>query len=160
MKYNPEIHHRRTIRLKYYDYSTEGYYFITICTKERKQILCEIVNDEKLIAKSVGVGVPDDPKEENIKIELYKPGKILEEKIKLINLMYEDINIHEYVIMSNHVHFIIEIINKIGNCGSSRTPTPTNMKIPSLIYTIKRLTNKKYGSKLWQRNYYEHVIRN
>lgn len=44
--------------------------------------------------------------------------------------------------------------------GSLRTPTPTNATIPALISTFKRLTNKEIGNKIWQRNYYEHVIRN
>ena len=44
--------------------------------------------------------------------------------------------------------------------GSSRTPTPTNAKIPLIVSTLKRLTNKEIENKIWQRNYYEHIIRN
>ena len=63
-------------------------------------------------------------------------------------------------IMPNHIHFIIETSETHNKNGSSRTPTPTNMKIPFLISTLKRYTNKKFSKQIWQRNYYEHVIRN
>lgn len=61
--------------------------------------------------------------------------------------------------MPNHIHFVVDIVE--GNVsGSSGTPTPTNQKIPFLISTLKRLTNREAKINLWQRNYYEHVIRN
>ncbi|MBQ2670853.1 MAG: transposase, partial [Clostridia bacterium] len=57
----------------------------------------------------------------------------------------------------NHIHFIV-IAN--DNNGSSGTPTPTNMVIPKLISTFKRFVNKKVGKQIWQRGYYDHIIRN
>lgn len=59
--------------------------------------------------------------------------------------------------MPNHVHFIITVA---AHGGSSRTPTPTNAKLPAFVSTWKRFTNKKAGVSLWQRSYYDHVIRN
>ena len=71
-----------------------------------------------------------------------------------MNSVYDDVKIYPYVIMPNYIHFIIEID------GSSGTPTPTNSRIPFLISTFKRLTNKKAGFKIWQRGYNDHIIRN
>ncbi len=53
MQYNSEVHHRKSIRLKYYNYSSEGAYFITICTQNRKEILSKIINSNK---ENVGAG--------------------------------------------------------------------------------------------------------
>ena len=70
---------------------------------------------------------------------------------------YEDVSVVEYVVMPNHVHFILRIYE---NGGSSRTPTPTNARIPAFLSTWKRLTNRKAHFPIWQRSYYDHVIRN
>ena len=107
-------------------------------------------------SNDVGVGVPDDPKKIHIKLTMY--GEIIEKQIKDINKIYNDIRIENYIIMPNHVHMIIELARQ--ESGSSRTPTPTNAKIPIIVSTLKRLTNKKIENKIWQKNYYEHIIRN
>ncbi len=148
---------RKNIRLKNYDYSKEGYYYITICIKDRKEILSKIGSyNAKSMSDNVGVGVPDDPKKIHIKLTTY--GEIIEKQIKEINNIYKDIKIENYIIMPNHVHMIIELARQEN--GSSRTPTPTNAKIPIIVSTLKRLTNKEIENKIWQRNYYEHIIRN
>ena len=99
---------RKNIRLKDYDYSKEGYYYITICIKNRKEILSKIkIYNTKLKSNDVGVGVPDDP--EKIQIELTTYGEIIKKQIKEINNIYKDIKIENYIIMPNHVHMIIEI---------------------------------------------------
>ena len=148
---------RKSIRLKDYDYSKEGCYYITICIKNRKEILSKIETyNTKLKSNDVGVGVPDDPKKIHIKLTTY--GEIIEKQIKDINKIYNDIRIENYIIMPNHVHMIIELTRQEN--GSSRTPTPTNAKILLIVSTLKRLTNKEIENKIWQRNYYEHIIRN
>ena len=91
---------------------------------------------------------------ENVVQDIIETTEIVEKQIKEINSVYDDVNIFPYVIMPNHIHFIIEID------GSSGTPTPTNARIPSIISTFKRMTNKKVGFKLWQRGYNDHIIRN
>ena len=134
---------RKQIRLKEYDYSTDGAYFVTVCTKDKKHILSKI---------GVGGGIPDAPY-----IELTKKGEIVREQFEIMNHLYENINVNHYVIMPNHIHFIIEISN-----GRSGTPAPTraNAIVPKYISTFKRFTNKKCGIELWQRSYYDHIIRN
>lgn len=96
---------------------------------------------------------------DNPTIILYKIGKIVEKYINSINNIYKDLKICKYIIMPNHIHFIIEIIEK-DISGSPKDTTPTNQKIPFIISTFKRLTNREVKLNLWQRNYYEHVIRN
>lgn len=83
---------RKRIRIKYYDYSKEGLYFITICTKNRKELLGTIrdVNN----------------------IELTRIGIITKKYIKQIENIFENVNIDEYIIMPNHIHMIIMIKDK------------------------------------------------
>ena len=94
-------------------------------------------------------------KKETLVHELSDFGIITEKYIKSINKTYNEIEINYYIVMPNHIHLICEIIDKNKN-----TISRTNEKIPFLISTFKRLTNKECETKLWQRNYYEHVIRN
>jgi len=129
---------RKNLRISKYNYSSVGFYFITICTKNRECILSKIYykNLEPIL-------------------KLSKLGKITEKYINAINKTYENIKINYYSIMPNHLHFICEINNKEKNCLSR-----ANEKIPFIISTLKRLSNKECNRKIWQRNYYEHIIRN
>ena len=136
-----ELPKRKQNRLQNFDYSTNGAYFITICTQDKKCILGNIV----------GVGVPDDPQ-----IKLSEYGKIVYNQIIEMNKIYNNVNVEKFIVMPNHLHLLIEITNN----GSSGTPTPTNSVVPSFVSTLKRFTNKKIGKKLWQRSFYDHIIRN
>lgn len=152
---------RKEIRLKNYDYSQNGLYFITICTKDKIPYLCEI--------ESVGDGVLDVPQQ-----KLKEYGIFLKDQINEINSVYEKIKILKYVIMPDHVHMIIfifdedKIINRASisetsrmpSSGTSRTPSPTNQTIPLVISAFKRFVNRKTGFNIWQRSYYDHIIRN
>ena len=133
---------RKNIRLDEFDYSKNGYYYITICTKNREKILGEIVGD----------GVLDVPK---MKLSYF--GVIAENVINNINNFYDDIVFDKYVIMPNHIHLIIKIQNQDG---LSRTPTPTNSTISKIVSTFKRFCNREYKINIWQRSFYEHIIRN
>ena len=140
---------RKHPRLKYYDYSQNGAYFVTICTQARKRILSQI---------SVGTGVLDCPK-----IQLSKYGEIAEKYIRQMNDFYEHLSVDKYTIMPDHVHILITVRN-----GQSRTPVPTkndridnrNSTISKFVSTFKRFCNKEYGQDIWQGRYYDHVIRN
>ncbi|MBR6693435.1 MAG: transposase [Clostridia bacterium] len=119
---------RKPNRLEGYDYSETGYYFITICTKDKKRILCDIVGDDAHIV----------PK---------KAGKIASKYIKNIR------EIDKYVIMPNHIHLILKIEG-----GTMWASSPTR-SVPSIIRSLKTLVSKECGEKLWQRSYYDHIIR-
>ena len=142
MKYNPEVHHRKSIRLKDYGYSKEGLYFITICTKNRECILSEIVGADAHICPVS---------------KMTDIGMIVEKYLKNINTSYENVNLMKYVVMPNHVHFIINIEEKSMEKGSMWASTPTVSKI---VQTFKIIVTKTLGYSIWQRNYYEHIIRN
>jgi len=166
--------HRHTIRLREYDYSQKGMYFITICTHERKNILSKIIRENiileqnKKMKSNTTIGAhcmcP-----ENLKIKLTEIGRIVEQEIVKTSEMRRNIKIENYVIMPNHVHMIISIKSK-GTLQCAPTfekfGTSTSNSIPEIIRAIKgrvtRELNKKYNKdiKLWQRNYYEHVVRN
>lgn len=135
-----ELPKRKPTRLKNYDYSQNGYYFITICTQNRKNIFCNIV----------GEGSP--------LLKLTPQGKIAEKTIFLINEKYPHINPEKFVIMPNHLHIIFEINNKgRGN------PSPTIANVVGwLKYNITKqinLINGKTGTKIFQRSFHDHIIR-
>ncbi len=133
---------RKPTRLKRYDYSTPGAYFITICTKDRKQLLSKIV----------GTGVPDGPK--NI---LTKHGEITDKYLRQMNEFYNNISVEKYVIMPNHIHLILSL--SIPETGTSQTPSPTNSVVSKFISTFKRFCNKEFGENIWQRSFHDHIIR-
>ncbi len=91
MGYNPNKHHRRSIRLKGYDYSQEGLYFITICVQNRKCLFGEIDNGEMILNIFGQIAAEEWENSENIR---------------------NNLRIHEYIIMPNHIHGIIEILFK------------------------------------------------
>ena len=174
-KYNPAIHHRRSIRLKGYDYSRDGLYFITICTRNRECLFGEIINRQMILN--------DAGKMANqcwLKIPEHFPNAIL----------------HEHVVMPNHVHGIIELAN-VTTAGRQNggidngdiqnvvgvqnfeplpspifEPTPKNQfqhiiprSIGSIVRGYKIGVTKYFRDNtdihhVWQRNYHEHVIRN
>ncbi len=88
MKYNSDIHHRRSIRLKDYDYSQRGLYFITICTQNRLCLFGEIVGGNMV---------------------LNEPGEIVQECLCAIPNHFPHAKLDQFVVMPNHIHCIIEI---------------------------------------------------
>ncbi|MGB7291429.1 MAG: transposase [Thermodesulfobacteriota bacterium] len=166
MKYDPRIHHRRSIRLKDYDYATAGAYFVTICTQHRECLFGEIV-----------AGV----------MRLNDAGNMIQGVLSNLFIQYTGIEIDEFIVMPNHIHVIIFLNTDVGagpsacpqNLGSNiqmlkgqpRGVAPT-MSLPDLVHRFKSLTTSRYihgvkqkvwrpfPGKLWQRNYYEHIIRN
>ena len=171
-KYNPQKHHRRSIRLQGYDYSQEGLYFITICCQDRTHLFGEIV-DGKMILNSY--------------------GEIAQKEWRNTSAIRDNVLLHEFVVMPNHFHSIIEIKFQKGNneIGKFQSPSQTVGAIIRgyKIATIKKIKDfmlfserdnfstgelqfaptaptaptekiKELDFKIWQRNYYEHIIRN
>ena len=135
-----ELPKRKPTRLKDYDYSKNGYYFITICTHNRKNILSDIVGD----------GVYDIPK-----TMLFYCGEIVEKHIKKMNCLYDNVCVDKYVIMPNHIHLILVVKNN----GMSRAPSPTNAIVPKFVSLFKRYCNREYGENIFQRSFHDHIIR-
>ena len=146
MVINMTLPKRKPTRLKGYNYSTPRAYFITICTKDRKELLSKII---------VGTGVLDCP--QNI---LTQYGEIANKHLVNMSDFYENIKIDKFIVMPNHVHMLIQILESSGQIGPSGTPVPTNSLISQFVSTFKRFCNKEYGNNIWQRSYHDHIIRN
>jgi REP element-mobilizing transposase RayT len=176
MPYNPNIHHRRSIRLKGYDYSQAGLYFVTICCQDR---ICRFgkIADGKMV--------------------LNDAGRMVEQWYLELTNKFPDIELGEYVIMPNHFHAII--INTGASVGAHLCVRPetetephvrpdhasgeqisgeqilgehTGSPLHRVVQWFKTMTTNEYirgvktlnwqpfNKKLWQRNYWEHIIRN
>ncbi len=133
-----ELPKRKPTRLKDYDYSRAGVYFITICTKGREQVLSEIVGDDAHI-------VPQN--------KLTEIGRICDKYINNINVKYENVKIVKYVIMPDHIHMIV-ILH-----GTMWASSPT-INIENIVRSFKIMVTKEIGKSIWQRSYHDHIIRN
>ena len=187
MNYNPNIHHRRSIRLKEYDYSQEGLYFVTICVQKHENMFGEII-EEKMCLSPIGI-IAD----------------VLWYEIKN---HAQNIELHEFVVMPNHIHGIIEIVGgtvETTHVGAmhvgvthalplqqQQTQQPQNENIvravrathalpqslpqsrfqnqgkntlSSIVGSYKSAVSKHahrlgFAEFAWQRNYHENIIRN
>ena len=146
--------HRKNTRLKIAEYNNVGAYFLTICTRERKCLLSEIV----------GTGVPDGP---SVKLKFY--GEIAEKYLTQLNAFYDNISIDSYVIMPNHIHMILFIHDahvlkaqdsEIDQHIIGHGATMQNSIISKFVSTFKRFCNKDIGENIWQYRSYDHIIRN
>lgn len=152
-QYGPERHRRRSIRLKGYDYSQAGVYFVTICTKNRDHYLGNIARD---------------------KMGLSRIGRIIGQFWIAIPDHFNNAHLDEYIIMPNHLHGIITIdLNCRGEVSSPKIqgrgtlPLQEKRSLGDIIGYFKYQSTKYVneilqspGKTIWQRNYYEHVIRN
>lgn len=131
---------RKNIRLNDYNYSSNGAYFITICTK----------NKENLLWKNVGANCvrPLD------QLPLSKIGIVIENEIYKLNTVYENIKVDKYQIMPNHIHLII-FIYEDSNGRTQFAPT-----ISRIIKQFKGSITKQIGFSIWQKSFYDRVIRN
>ena len=125
-----ELPQRKKIRVGEYDYSQCGAYFVTICTQNRRPILSNIVGDDAHIV----------PK---------RYGQIAEKYLK------NTAEIEKYVIMPDHIHMLIRLEEQ----GAEKR-SPQASRIASIVRSIKTLTTKEIGEPIFQRSYYDHVIRN
>ena len=123
--YNPNIHHRRSIRLKGYDYSQAGLYFITICVQDRKCLFGEIAGVENSEPSNL------QPHQEMI---LNDAGKIADECWLEIPKHFPNVILHEHIVMPNHVHGIIELKRTVSendrdiivSVGAENPDSPNN----------------------------------
>lgn len=182
---DPNKHHRRSIRLKGYDYSQAGAYFITICCHDRVCLFGDIVEDQMVWNDA---------------------GQMIEAQWSALTERFTNIELHEFIVMLNHFHGILQIAgtlpgrhdNKnvgpplvgalpVGDNTGNETetgqpqntgqpqgiaPTPANKTLGNMVDAFKSITTVEYirgiknsgwnpfNGKLWQRNYHDHIIRN
>lgn len=136
---------RKKNRLTNYDYSSYGAYFITICTKNKKNFFWE-----KEQTYNVGEDIILPPQ----KVLLTHYGKIAEKAIKSVPDKYSFLELLQYVVMPNHIHLILRIADNNGKMISSPT------SIITVIGQMKRCVSKEIGISVWQRSFYDHIIRN
>ncbi|MDD4410231.1 MAG: transposase [Candidatus Shapirobacteria bacterium] len=159
-------YHRRSIRLDGFDYSNNRYYFVTVCCQNREKIFGEIgvgaglvpaLMENKMILNDVGIMV------KKIILEYFNKNKL--------------IFLDEFIIMSDHIHMIVVIKNKFINndvndeinTRAGTRPAPTlgmimgefkSIITNEYIKNIKENNWPRFNKRLWQRNYYERIIRN
>ncbi len=146
---DPAIHHRRSIRLRGYDYSQAGAYFITICTHNRECLFGAVGAGSKPALSSI------KPAQSPDSMVLNEYGEIVKDTWEDLINHVDGIELDAFGIMPNHVHGVIVFI------GAGKH---TLSEIVRQLKTFSaRRINRKRGSQglpVWQRNYYEHIIRN
>ena len=134
-----ELPTRKQNRLTKYDYSTPNAYFITICTENRKNLFWTDVG-----------AIIDRPKN----APLTNLGIIAQRSVEDIPKHYPAISVDHYVIMPNHIHLLLQI-NTDANGRSMIAPT-----ISTVVRLMKGTVSKQAGFAIWQKGFYDHVIRN
>jgi REP element-mobilizing transposase RayT len=165
LKYDPCEHHRRSIRLQGYDYAQAGAYFVTICTQNRE---CFFGDAE--------VG----------EMRLNDAGRMAQTVWEEMSIHYACVETDTFVVMPNHIHGIIVLVGaaprgrpeygsplekgRALDGGQPRGVAPT-LSLAGVVHRFKTMTTKRYVDgvkqfgwppfcgRLWQRNYYEHIIR-
>jgi len=148
-RYDPDKHHRRSIRLKGYDYALSGAYFVTLNTQHGEHLFGEIVDGE---------------------MQLNEYGEIVQACWDETPAHFARVELDAFVVMPNHVHLIVILTDDASRGTACRAPTPTFGKpipdsLPTIIRSFKSAITKRInelrdtpGAPVWQRNYYEHVI--
>ncbi len=152
-RYDPDRHRRQSIRLRGYDYSGAGAYFLTICAYNREMLFGEIVDE---------------------KMALHCPGRIVADEWCRSAEIRAEIELDEWVVMPNHLHGVVLITDvdlgeRRGNGRGDRPVAPTGPRpksVGALIAGFKSATTKRInamrgtpGRPVWQRGYYDHIVR-
>ncbi|MBM3151977.1 MAG: transposase [Chloroflexi bacterium] len=156
-KFDPKIHHRHSLRLRGYDYSQAGFYFITIVTQGREALFGEVVDGE---------------------MRLNRYGEIIQRWWNEIPKHFPNVELGAFVIMPNHLHGIIiihenrrgtvpvtqggETLQPGGETPPLRKPTLGQVAAYFKYQTTKEINALKGGpvTRIWQRIFYDHIIRN
>lgn len=145
----PNKHHRRSIRIPGYDYAEPGAYFITVCAFNKALLFGEISEGE---------------------MHLNAEGLIVAEEWVRTERVRPNLSLDEYVVMPNHLHAIVIVDHDVGATRwvaheNRQTPGPSPDSIGAIVGQFKSVSTKRInarantpGNRVWQRNYYEHVI--
>ncbi len=152
MGFHPDLHHRRSIRLPAWDYSWSAAYFVTMVTHEREQLFGEIVDS---------------------RIFLSAAGEICAQEWERSAELRSEVVLDAWVVMPNHLHGVVRLQQVEGSGGDGRTKLagqqtgPRPRSLSSFVAGFKAAATKRInefrqtpGAPVWQRSFYEHVIRN
>ena len=134
MRYNPEKHHRQSVRLEGYDYSRVGLYFVTVCCWQKECLFGRVVSDT---------------------VELTEAGSLAERFWKEIPVRFPSVVLDEFVIMPNHLHGILQFTMR----DNEKTTLGSVMRAYKSLSAIA--INRQLGRSerpVWQRNYHEHLV--
>lgn len=136
-----ECPQRKKIRVDGYDYATAGAYFITVCTADREKLFWS----NAVSVPIVGADIirPQD-------VSLSYIGSLVEKAISQISEHYKNISVDNYCIMPDHVHLLLRIAPTKGR-GIAEVST--------VIGSLKRWVSRQVGRPIWQKSYFDHVIR-
>ena len=149
-----EHRNRKPNRLPGYDYASHGAYFVTICTANREPLFWEMDNHgdhNKHGDSHVGAAISRP----QAALQLSPAGRLAEQAILAIPVHYPAVSVDKYVIMPNHIHAIIRIEPSEKDGRMISAPT-----LSTVIGQMKRWVSKQLGRPIWQKSFYDHVIRN
>ena len=152
--YDPSVHHRRSVRLRGRDYVQKGTYYITICTRNRECLFGDIIDD---------------------KMHLNDAGKMVRSILMELPRRFRNVELGKFIVMPNHLHaafFIIRSGKGLGEPHMKESPSGTLPgSVGRILQAFKSMTTDEYidgvrrhgwtpfNRKLWQRNYWDHIIR-
>ena len=136
MRYDPERHHRQSIRLRDYNYSQEGAYFVTICVQDRRLLFGSIINNE---------------------VSLNENGLLAQLMWHQLTERFPGTLLDEYVLMPNHLHGILILPPR-------QAPEEKHLALGEIVRAFKAVTTHRIRQNgqsdfAWQRNYFEHIVR-
>ena len=137
-----ELRQRKRLRLETWDYSKNGAYFITICTKQHVELLWDT-------SASVGAALS--------RPRLSELGLSVDEELNRIPMIYETVILDKYVIMPNHIHLVLMICHYSSLMDGRLRAAPTTTS--TIIQQTKMKISKRAGFSFWQKSFYDHIIR-
>ena len=136
-----EYPQRKNIRINCYDYATAGAYFITICTQNREKLFW-LGADSFSFVGADSIRPQDAP--------LSPIGSLVEDAISQISEHYDHISVDNYCVMPDHVHILLRI---------DPTTSGVSVGVSTVIGSLKRWVSRQAGRPIWQKSYFDHVIR-
>ena len=130
---------RKSLRLEGFDYSSQNYYFVTICTAGRRKILSKITVGADIIRPQT-------------QVILTPHGKIVADALENIPKIYPSVRVDKSVIMPNHLHLLLSFSQLDGRIISAPT-------LSVVVGQMKRWCSKQVGYPIWQKSFYDHIIR-
>ncbi|MCL2847589.1 MAG: transposase [Firmicutes bacterium] len=147
---------RKLNRLSEFDYSSNGAYYITICSKDKAHIFGEVVCNNQIVettTRKITVGAAIC----RPSIILSRVGVIVEQAITEIPKRYKDVLVDKYVIMPNHIHLLISI----NKCGRQIAAPTINLIVGHFKRAVSmNLHQLNISDSIWQKSFYDHIVRN